>query len=340
MVIYKVTCNMKKSFFLTNKMKRQSRQVWTAIKTFPAYRTEFGPSPAVTMLRRNASLISVEDYIQAMSAYVMKELTSVTKRYLGGVIPSFEKKTHFDKKPIWVCWFQGKENLPELCRACVEQMKKTHPQNAELVFLTNANYKDYIGFPDYINEKYEAGLISAANFSDVLRYGLLSTYGGVWVDAAILLTGNTLQRAVDSNIFTVRFYEKNEKLLDASRGKWIGGFWAGTDEVLTFKYCYESLLHLWSKHDLAIEYLACDYIIWSAYSQIESIREEIDSIPVNNKNIRLLNLSLNEKYSAEKMKAILESNDVHLINRHLEYMTETNKGEPTIYGHLIRYGVQ
>lgn len=218
-------------------------------------------------------------------------------------------------------------------------MRKTLPQNAELVFLTNANYKDYISFPDYINKKYEAGLISPANFSDVLRYGLLSTYGGVWVDAAILLTGNALQKAVNSDVFTVHFYEKNEKLLDASRGKWIGGFWAGKDNIVTFKYCYESLLHLWRQHNLAIEYLACDYIIWTAYTQIDAVKNEIDSIPVNNKQIRLLNNQLNERYSKELLEHILRSNDVHLINRHMNYNHYTYDGDLTVYGYLVKNGV-
>ena len=219
-------------------------------------------------------------------------------------------------------------------------MEKTIPDDTEIIFLTAENYFDFIELPDYINEKYKKGIISPSNFSDVLRYGLLSTYGGVWVDAAILLTGHSLQRALKSRFFSVRFYIGNDKIIDASRGKWIGGFWAGSDDVVTFKYCYESLLHLWSKHDLAIEYLAFDYIIWTAYTQIDTIKKEIDSIPVNNIKIRLLNDNLNEVYSSECLQKILRANDVHLINRHRVYRTVSDDGKLTIYGYLIKYGIR
>lgn len=87
-----MTFIMKRVFSLANKLKRKSRQVWTAIKTLPTYRAEFGFSPAVIMLRRNASLISAEDYIQAMSEYVMKELTPVTQRYLGGYCRALKRR--------------------------------------------------------------------------------------------------------------------------------------------------------------------------------------------------------------------------------------------------------
>ena len=269
---------------------------------------------------------------------MLSEKQEQLQNSIRGVIPSFEKKTILSKTPIWVCRFQGRDRLPEVCRICVEQLERSAPSNAEVFFLTEENYSEYIDFPDYINERFRRGVISRPIFSDILRYGLLSTYGGIWVDAAILLSGNVLETALSSEVFSVRFYEGNEPLRDASRGKWIGGFWARKDDIVTFKYCYESLLHLWKQHDLAIEYLACDYIIWTTYTQIDAIKKEIDSIPVNNKQIRLLNDHINERYSTELLENILRSNDVHLINRHLDYNQYTDDGELTVFGYLVKNG--
>ena len=318
---------------------RKLKQTCNALLVFPKYAKEFGFLPALTMLRRNMSLISAETYIESVSGYVQEELGPVTSDFIRGVYPRYRKKVSFSRTPVWVCWFQGEEYLPDICRLCIEQLKKTVPSNAEVVFLNNDNYKHYIELPDYIIAKYESGIIEPANFSDVLRYGLLSTYGGVWIDAAILLTGNVLQEAIDSQIFSVRFYVGDEELRDASRGKWIGGFWAGREGKLTFSYCYESLLHLWKNHNLAIEYLACDYIIWTGFCQVKEIRQEIESIPVNNINIRTLNEKLNFAFSPELMEAILRKNDVHLINRHKEYSVYTEDGHMTIYGYLLRNGL-
>ena len=321
------------------KIRNKLKLIMEALRLFPDYRKEFGISPAITMLRRKASLISVQDYIERLSSYVEKEIEPVTCRYNEGKVFHQEKKIHTKCKIVWVCWFQGEKQLPEVCKLCISHLRKIIPNTAELVFLSNANYKEYIDFPNYINEKYEAGIISPSNFSDILRYGLLSIYGGVWVDAAILLTGSVLEQALGANVFSIRFYDKYNKLLDASRGRWIGGFWGGTDNTLVFKYCYEALLYFWDNHNLAIEYLACDYIIWTGYTRVKEIKDEIDSIPVNNKNIRRLNDSLNLEYSCEELTAVLKSNDIHLINRHLNYKHRTSDGNLTIYGFLVQQSV-
>ena len=321
------------------KIRRKISQMISAVKKYPKYSKEFGLAPANKMIRKNCSLISADNYIESMSMYVQREIKGVTQAFNNGEIKEYAKIVSFVKKPIWVCWFQGRDNLPEICRVCVEQIERIAPEDSCVVFLTKDNFKQYLIMPDYIIEKFENGTISSPNFSDLLRYGLLSTYGGMWIDAAILVTGDVLNKALNSDIYSVRFYEGNEKLLDASRGLWIGGFWAGTDRMITFKYCYEALQHLWSKHNIAIEYLACDYILWSGYSQVDQMTKEIDSISVNNKNIRALNDKLNEPFSTELFMQIVETNDVHLINRHLTYNTETERGEETIYGHLINKGM-
>lgn len=324
---------------LIDKFQRKFSSLYKALSVFPKYSREFGFSPAITMLRRSVSLISVSKYINLMSDYVKNEIKCVTQLFIDGNLPHYNKIVLFDKKPIWVCWFQGRENLPDICRICISHLENNIPDDAKIIFLTKENYKEYIIFPDYINEKFENGFISNPHFSDLLRFGLLSIYGGVWVDAAILLTGNVLKKALNEDIYSVRFYEGNEELADASRGRWIGGFWAGTENIVTFKYCYECLLHLWRKHNLAIEYLTFDYIIWNGYIQVDSIKKEIDSIPVNNKNIRILNENLTETYSAELLQKILNENDVHLINRHKEYTQISSDGKLSIYGHLLKNGL-
>lgn len=67
-----------------NKVNRKARQILKALKSYPAYKAEFGTVPAITMLRRNASFISVESYVETMSEYVKRETGAVTKQYQGG----------------------------------------------------------------------------------------------------------------------------------------------------------------------------------------------------------------------------------------------------------------
>jgi hypothetical protein len=90
-------------------------------------------------------------------------------------------------KTIWVCWLQGFDNAPPIVRACNKSVHK-HAAGYDVVLLTEKNLHNYVAFPDYILKKYRAGIIPAAHFSDILRTLLLIQYGGVWLDATVLLT--------------------------------------------------------------------------------------------------------------------------------------------------------
>lgn len=61
---------------------------------------------------------------------------------------------------IWWCWLQGLESAPPIVKAC------------------------------YILDKWKAGIISNTHFSDILCLELLTSRGGIWVDATVFVTGN------------------------------------------------------------------------------------------------------------------------------------------------------
>lgn len=103
-------------------------------------------------------------------------------------------------KVIWQYWAQGYEHVPEVVSNClksVEQWKGDYT----IVRLTDTNLSDYIQLPDYILKKKEKGIIPLAQFSDILRVCLLSTYGGIWLDGTILLTGPIPKRYQDMDFF-------------------------------------------------------------------------------------------------------------------------------------------
>lgn len=92
------------------------------------------------------------------------------------------------KKIIWQYWAQGYDNgqVPELVRVCLDSVER-HKGDYTVIRLTDENLSDYISLPDYVQEKREH--FPRAIFSDLLRTMLLATYGGVWLDATVLLTG-------------------------------------------------------------------------------------------------------------------------------------------------------
>jgi hypothetical protein len=122
------------------------------------------------------------------------------KRYLNNDNPPLPPPIKKDKKYMWTCWFQGYDNAPPIVKACINSMYK-YSDGYEVIVLTEETISDYVSMPDFIIEKYKAGIISPAHFSDLLRTLLLITYGGIWLDATVLLTGNIPHYLLSSDFF-------------------------------------------------------------------------------------------------------------------------------------------
>ncbi len=75
---------------------------------------------------------------------------------------------------------------PEISKKCICSIKKS--TNHPVVVLTNENLLDYCKLPDYIIGKYESGIITNAQLSDIIRMTLLSDCGGLWIDATVFYT--------------------------------------------------------------------------------------------------------------------------------------------------------
>lgn len=139
------------------------------------------------------SIISQHNRIADLCEQIISETPSNCSKLFRG------KKENL-QEVIWQYWAQGYEHVPEIVSKClksVEQWKGDYT----IVRLTDTNLSDYIQLPDYILEKKEKGLIPLAQFSDILRVCLLSTYGGIWLDATILLTGPIPQKYRDMDFF-------------------------------------------------------------------------------------------------------------------------------------------
>lgn len=96
-------------------------------------------------------------------------------------------KKHFDTdKIIWQYWAQGYDDVPERVRECLDSVER-YAGEYTVIRLHDDNLSEYLDIPEYIIKK--RACFSYAFFSDLLRVMLLSTYGGLWLDATVLLTG-------------------------------------------------------------------------------------------------------------------------------------------------------
>lgn len=88
---------------------------------------------------------------------------------------------------IWICWLQGLEAAPDMVKACVESVKRHHPEK-KIHIITEDNFRKYATLPKYIIKKWKKGIISNAHFTDLLRMQLIIEHGGAWIDATVYLT--------------------------------------------------------------------------------------------------------------------------------------------------------
>lgn len=107
-----------------------------------------------------------------------------------------------EKKNIWVCWWQGERNMPEMVKKCFGSIIK-HSNGHPVKLITFDNYKDYVSIDERIVEKVKNGKFKLAHLADLVRLKLLEQYGGLWLDSTMLLTAN-INESFFQNFFSVK----------------------------------------------------------------------------------------------------------------------------------------
>lgn len=90
---------------------------------------------------------------------------------------------------IWIYWKQGIENAPQIVKKCIASVSK-YNKDYRVIIVDSKNIHSYVKFPKRIEELHNKGMFSEAHFSDLLRLQLLILYGGIWIDATVLVTAD------------------------------------------------------------------------------------------------------------------------------------------------------
>lgn len=263
-------------------------------------------------------------------------LKYLEKKYLF-VLEKYEKTqiedTYDELAPIWVLWMQGEEKAPKLVKKCICSIKKS--TNHPVVVLTNENLLDYCKLPDYIIGKYESGIITNAQLTDIIRMTLLSDCGGLWIDATVFIPNK-----IPEDIFKYGFYSCKRNTRDCgyvSKYQWTS-FLNGCHRKGIVQSVVKNLFfEYWKENDYLIDYLLVDYFIRLVYNNLPEARSLIDNLPYNNEKIEELqarmNLAFNQK---EYDKLINESNtNFFKLSWRIPFDNEDKNGNMTYFGHFI-----
>lgn len=170
------------------------------------------------------------------------------------------------KRIIWQYWAQGfnSDSLPFITRICLDSVEK-HSEGYNLIRLSDDNLERYIDIPDWLIEKRQK--LSLAHFADIVRCMLLSTYGGLWLDSSVLLTGT-----IPDYIFSEGFFMYQRDKNEPNKTYWentfayyfgwdsnfkvntLNGIFCARKDNLVIKDMTDMLLAYWKVHDNAIDY--------------------------------------------------------------------------------------
>lgn len=321
---------------MLRKVKHLLQRFGACSREYEGHRKQFGAK--VAKLKFWDALIPLgksKAYIEGLSDFMTTELEPIAKRYRQGTWKPGEPKQELEKIPVWVCWWQGEEKMPPMVKACVTRLRRSLPDTAELHIVTWDNYTQYVDIPEHVLEKNKNGIIGLAHLSDVLRFALLRSYGGAWVDSTVYISGSFPEKMLTEVFYTQRFASWDACPQEACRGKWCDFFFGGKRHSAIFSFMYEALCYYWSRHDKVVDYVFFDYILWTAYCQIPEIREQIDAVPANNENIWLLLKAIDRPYEQAVYDAIISENAFFKLTYKGRPDVTPGDGRKTIYGHIL-----
>ena len=193
-----------------------------------------------------------------------------------------EETTEFPKM-IWTMWQQGEAQMPETVQASMKTIKDFAKRNdCEFYLLTDENLADFINIPIDITEKYKKKELSAAHYSDIIRFSLLYQYGGIWMDATLFVSPYATLEMFEGDFFTLNHPPLQPEKMERTVGdfKWAGFFLAGKKGKPYFKHIRDLYLYYVRKYPVFIHYLMMDYFILSEYQCNPYFENLVDRLPI------------------------------------------------------------
>lgn len=263
---------------------------------------------------------------------ILKALTDIVQPVLNQYHDSDNHGIPVENAPIWVFWWSGVKDAPALVQKCVSSIKD-NADNHPVKIIDRNNINEYLDVDPIILEKVEKKFICLANFSDYVRFSLLNRYGGMWIDATILLSGTIPEHYFDRPLFTCNSDSVSTFI---SIGRWTAFVFGGREGHVLFQYMQDAFELYWKKQDFAIDYLLVDYLIRLAYENIPRIKDDIDAIPINNLHRNDLRAAMNRGEPAEKFDAyIFPDTCFNKLSWREKYQLVNPEGTRSVYAEFL-----
>lgn len=279
------------------------------------------------LLRRRLYKTCGQDYSMVEAAHSAYVANKLRQRYASQLAaePSHNNnwtKTKFPKI-IWWCWLQGEDQAPRVTKTGLASLRRNLP-DYDLRVLTWDNIKDYVDLPQVIYDKFAAGWIAGAHFSDILRLALLSKYGGFWVDSTVYCSDDRLVRNIEKKNM---FMYQNLMTATSKTIKMSNWLIASKKDNPYLVEVSRMLIDYYSNSNFTEDYFVCHLLLTLFAEKYVDIWEDMDIY--NNNNPHMLQYMMNKPYDEEMFNRIMVKSSFHKLNHHIELVD----GD-TFYHHL------
>ena len=264
----------------------------------------------------------------------------VLKEYFTNKIETEQinpKKTFNNEKIIWQFWGQGWdfEKLPDVVKISYKSVEK-YKKDYEIIHLDMNNINDYLEIPAYILKKVEKKKMGFAHFTDIIRLALLYNYGGVWIDATILLTDYLPQEYFEMDYF---MFQRDDNLENKKDWEDYDDFYFSWNNEMKvrvlnsiifakknneiIKTLLDMLLIFWEHNDLVPNYFFFQVLYTELIENYYKKKQcKIVSDTLTHELIRVWF----DKFSQEKLDEITKRNNVHKLTYKIDSGKRDTKG--------------
>lgn len=189
---------------------------------------------------------------------------------------------------IWQYWAQGYDDVPRIVGECLDSVEKW-TDGYLIVRLSDQNIHEYLDIPDFVEKK--RSHFSIAHFSDLLRLMLLQAYGGIWIDATILLLDSIPVEYTCCDLFVFRRDPKEPDYrywrntyayyfgwAKGFRVNMLNSFFVAKKGNRTVSELCDLLLLWWQEHDSVPDYFFFQ-ILFDTYNCQETFPLISDTLP-------------------------------------------------------------
>lgn len=237
-------------------------------------------------------------------------------------------------KRIWIFWWQGREHMPDICKACYKYLHKNN-ESTEIIYISKDNYNQFINIPNEIQQKVDNGIFSITHLSDIIRVMLLAQYGGLWIDATVLVVHPIPDEWFKKPFFSIKNKEIPTPYI--SKYRWSTFIMGSCGETSFFNKLSALISSYAKKENDFIEYMTIDIFMDILFEDVK-YNQLLNDLQICNEGLHSLRPLLNKSFNRNTFEQLINDNICFKLTYKMNFK-DTNKNVPTFY-HYLTHEIQ